>query len=195
MSLLLLLSPMDDALAPVPGSAPASASAPACASVPAFTYASKTFASIVKTTQPIIVKPSDSFAIVTSKEMLSKAIEALKKVNVKSARVTIKGALVVEVSSDKERESSVTILKEGFSESYVVEGAKMLLPKLTVVRIPSDMSQDEIIRAVCDKDEQLNQFVESGETLEVVKCFDVKNNAGDIQQKKTDIKCSPQIRS
>ena len=34
----------------------------------------------------------------------------------------------MEVSSEKDRESAVTKLKEGFSESYVVEGAKMLLP-------------------------------------------------------------------
>ena len=72
-------SPMDDALAPAPSSAPAPVSAPACASVPAFTNAIKTFASIVKTTQLIIVKPSDSDFVVTRKEMMSKANEALKK--------------------------------------------------------------------------------------------------------------------
>ena len=66
----------------------------------------------------------------------------------------------------------------------MVEGAKMLLPKLTVVGIPSDIPGDEIISAICEKDEQLNQLVDSGKTLEVAKCFDVKNNAGDIQTKK-----------
>ena len=45
----------------------------------------------------------------------------------------------------------------------------MLLPKLTVVGILSDMPEDEITSAICEKDEQLNQFVESGKTLEVVK--------------------------
>ena len=161
-------SPLDDALAPAPDSAPAPVSAPASTSAPAPMNASKTFASVVKNTQPIIVKPSDSDVNVTSKEMLSKANEALKKVNVRNARVTDKGTLVVEVSSEKDRESAVTKLKEGFSESYVVEGAKMLLPKVTVVGIPSDMSEDEIISAICEKDEQLNQFVVSGKTLEVV---------------------------
>ena len=34
------------------------------------------------------------------------------------------------------------------------------------------------------KSEQLNQLVEPGKTLEVVKCWDVKTNAGDIQLKK-----------
>ena len=71
----------------------------------------------------------------------------------------------------------------------------MLLPKYTVLGIPSDMSEDEIISAICEKDEKLNQFVESGKTLEVLKCFDVKNNAGDIQHKKAVIKYSPEIRS
>ena len=78
----------DGAIAPAPVAAPTSA--------PASTAAKKSFASIVKTTQPIIVKPSDSDAAVASKEeMLSKANEALKKVNVRNARVTNKGTLVV----------------------------------------------------------------------------------------------------
>ena len=81
--------------------------------------------------------------------MMSKDNEGLKKVNVRNTRVTNKGTLVVEVSSDKDRESAVTRLKEGFSESYVVEGTKMLLTKLTVVVIPSDISEDEIISAIC----------------------------------------------
>ena len=47
------------------------------------------------------------------------------------------------------------------------------------------MPEDEIISAISEKDEQLNQFVESGKTLEVVTCFDVKNNASDIEHKKS----------
>ena len=70
-------SPMDDAPAPAPGSAPAPISAPTPASAPAPTAVKKTFASIVKTTQPIIVKPSDNDVVVASEtEMMSKAHEA-----------------------------------------------------------------------------------------------------------------------
>ena len=61
----------------------------------------------------------------------------------------------------------------------------MLLSKLTVVGIPSDMPEDNIISAICEQEEHLNQLVESGKTLEVVKFFEVKNNAGDIQHKKS----------
>ena len=68
------ISLIEGAIAPAPVSAPTSA--PASVS----TAAKKSFASIVKTTQHIIVKPSDSDAAVASKEeMMSKAIEALKK--------------------------------------------------------------------------------------------------------------------
>ena len=52
----------DDALAPATVSAPVSA--PARASAPASTAANKTFASIVKMAQPIIVKPSDNDVVV-----------------------------------------------------------------------------------------------------------------------------------
>ena len=135
----------------------------------------KTFASIVKTTQPIIVKPSDSDAAVARKEeMMSKANKALKKANVRNGRVTNKGTLVVEVSSENDREGAISRFKEGFSHSYVVEGAKIILPKLTVVGTPPDIPGDEIISVYREKDEKLNQLVESGKTLEVVKCFDVK---------------------
>ena len=114
----------DGAIAPAPVAAPTSAPAPVS------TTAKKSFASIVKTTQPIIVKPSDSDAAVASKEeMLSKANEALKKVNVRNARVTNKGTLVVEVSSENDREGAVSRLKEGLSEAFVVEGANNVTSK------------------------------------------------------------------
>ena len=42
--------------------------------------------------------------------------------------------------------------KEGISNSCVVDGAKLLLPKLTVVGIQSDIPGDEIISVICEKD-------------------------------------------
>ena len=71
----------------------------------------------------------------------------------------------------------------------------MILPKLTVVGIPSDMPGENIISAICGKDEQINELVTSGKTLELIKCWDGKNNAGVMQSKKAAIKCSPEIRS
>ena len=46
--------------------------------------------------------------------MMSKANEALKQVNVRNCRVTNKGALVVEVTFENDRENAVSRLKEGF---------------------------------------------------------------------------------
>ena len=77
----------------------------------------------------------------------------------------------MEVPSENDREGAVCRLEKGFSNSYVVEGAKMLVPKLTVVGIPSDILDDGITNAICEKDEQFNQFVETGKTLEVVTEF------------------------
>ena len=79
----------------------------------------------MKTTQPIFVKPSDNDVVVANKdEMMSKADEALKKLNVRNCRITNKGTLFVEVSSKNHGENAVSRLKEGFSNSYVVEGVK-----------------------------------------------------------------------
>ena len=153
----------DNALAPVPAFVPSPVYAPARASTPASTDANKTFASIVKTTQSIIVKLSDDDAAVASKgEMMSKANEALKKVNVRSVRMTNKGTLIVELSSENDKESAVARLTEGFSGSYVVECAKILIQKHTIVGNPSDMPGNEIISTICEKGEQLSQLVESG---------------------------------
>ena len=82
--------------------------------------------------------------------------------------------LIVEVSSENDREYAVTRIKEGFSDSYVDEGANMLFPQLTDVGISLDMPEDEIISPTCEKDDQFNHLVESGKTLEVVKCWDIK---------------------
>ena len=61
----------DYALVTAPVYATTPASAPAC------TAAKKTFASIVKTTQPTNVKPPDKVTVVASKaDMMSKANEA-----------------------------------------------------------------------------------------------------------------------
>ena len=56
----------------------------------------------------------------------------------------------------------------------MVEGDEMFLPKLTVVGIMSDITGDDTMSATCEKDQLLNQLVESGKPLEVVKCFDGK---------------------
>ena len=99
--------PMDDAIAPAPGSAPAPVSAASPVTASASTAAKKTFASIVKTKQPTIVKPSDNDVVVASKsELMTKANEALKKVNNRNCRVANKGALFVEVSSENYRENA-----------------------------------------------------------------------------------------
>ena len=131
---------MDHSIATAPVSAPAS------------TAAKNTFVSIVKTTQRIIMKPSVSVAVVASKDyMKSKSYESLKKVNVRNATVTNKGTLAVDVFSGNHRKSAVSRLNEGFSSFFVVGGAKMLLPKFTVVGIPSDLPKNEIISAFCEK--------------------------------------------
>ena len=51
---------------------------------------------------------------------------------------------------------------------------KILLQIFTVVGIPSDMPENEIISPFCEKYERLNRLVETGTTLEVIKSRDIK---------------------
>ena len=55
------------------------------------------------------------------------------------------------MSSEKDRESAGTRPKEGFSESYKVEGTKMLLIKLRVVRNRQICQNHEVLSATCEK--------------------------------------------
>ena len=138
----IVISLIDAAIAPALVSPPTSATAPTS------TDAKKSSALIVKKMQPFIVKPLDSDAAVASKEeIMSNANETFKKTNVRNARVTNKGTLFVEVFYEMDREGTVSRLKEGFSNSYVVEAAKMLPPKLTIVGIPLNIPGVQIISA------------------------------------------------
>ena len=65
----------------------------------------------------------------------------------------------MEVSSENDREGALPRLKESFSIYYVVEGTKMLLPKLTVVGIPSDKQGDKVISAICEKMNSSNNWL------------------------------------
>ena len=65
--------------------------------------------------------------------------------------------MVVEVSSKKDRENAVTGIKEGFGDSYKFEGANMLISKLIVVVISSDMSKYDIISAIWEK--KMNKII------------------------------------
>ena len=82
---------------------------------------------------------------------MSRVNEALKKFNVRNARVTNTGTLVVQVSSENGRDDAFSRLEEGLSNSYVVEGGEMLLSTLTVVGIPSDLPGNEFISDICEK--------------------------------------------
>ena len=65
------------------------------------------FASVVKTTQPIILKPyNDDIAAASTDEMMSYN-ETLKIVNVRNSRFTNKGTIVVEVSHEKDRKNAM----------------------------------------------------------------------------------------
>ena len=86
------------------------------------------------------------------------------------------------MSSENDKEIAVTRPKQGFNNYFKV-GVKMLLLKQTVVIIPPDMPNNEIISAICEKDLQLNQLVEQGEKLEVIKSWDLKYSAGEMQCK------------
>ena len=60
------------------------------------------------------------------------------------------------MSPENDRDSALSRLREALSNSYGVEAAKILLPKVTFLGIPSDMPRYEIISAIYEKYEQLN---------------------------------------
>ena len=69
-----------------------------------------------------------------------------------------------------------------------------VLPKLTIVGIPSELTNSDILDEIRAKDCRFDQIINGGSQFEVIKCWDIKNSANDTEYKKIVVKCSPDVR-
>ena len=159
-------------------------------------FSTKSYANaVINTNVPILIKHSDDLPNFDCDEVKKKISDALRDINVNSTRITRNGDLLVNLLSSDVSKKATDSLKTVFKESIDIELAKKFPPKLTIVGLPSDFNQVSLIRDVCEKDVNIKNMIENGGCFEMIKCFDVKNEKGQIIGKKLAVKVSPSIRN
>ena len=126
----------------------------------------------------------------------TKFSDALKKVNVKNARVSGNGYLIVNVPDKVSHEKATNSLRDVFAENFSFEAPKRLLPKLTLAGVPRSIDDSRVIQCICDKDENIFEMVNSGEICEVIKSTEMRGRPGENSlYKSVVLKCSAKVRN
>ena len=154
----------------------------------------KSYSDTVKEPPVIVVKPSNQSVNIDRSEIEQLAESALINVKVKSARVNERGSLIVQVTDEKEHKNATERLTSSFSPNFTIEAPKLFLPKLTILNVPSHFSDANLLDGLCAKDDNFKQMLEGGESIEIIKCWDIKDGSGVISSKKIVVKCSPRVR-
>ena len=152
------------------------------------------YSSAVKLPPPIIIKSLNENTNIDINYLLNKANTALNKINVKTAKVNEQGTLIVQLPNETDHNIAIDNLKKVLPNSFNVERGKKLLPKLTVVGVPAEINENNIIKIICEKDDTINRLINEGEILDILKCWDIKNTSGEIESKKLVLKCSAVLR-
>ena len=93
----------------------------------------------------------------------------LKEVPVNSCRESRSGGVVVKFPNERSKKAASTLISSnlGLAEITVSEPKKML-PKMTLLDIPTSLPDEEIIGSILDKNTKIKQLTENGHTLSLV---------------------------
>ena len=163
-----------------------------CASYPV----DKTYADATKKTiNPLVIRTNEESASFNNQDFQKKVQNALKNVSVSSTRITKQGNMVINLPSESAKEKAEQNLSGVFDESVEIATIHKIPPKLTVVGLPSDFNPDEFRNAIIEKDEELKKKLEKNESfIEVLRCWDIKNDSGTVISKKLALRVSPDVR-
>jgi len=155
-----------------------------------------TFAEVIKQPPAIILKPKTGNGSFDKGSIENKFKNALKTVNVKNARITGNGNIIVNVPNEENYQKATNGLQNVFSEDFSFENPKKILPKLALLNVPKYMDDSSIISSMCEKDAEIKKMVEHGEFCTVVRSWDMKAiNVGQNDHKTVVLKCSAKIRN
>ena len=158
---------------------------------PESTYA----AALKKPNHPIILKAIGDGPDFKDRDIKKKISGALSQVNVNSTKITRNGDFIVNLPDVECIEKTTEILKGVFNDTVNIEPARKLLPKLTVIGLPSDYDSNNFKSDVCKKDDELAELIENGQ-FEVIKTWDMKDGrTGKVMSKKLAVKVTPDIRN
>ena len=125
---------------------------------------------LLKLPPPIIIKSRNENTNINIDRnyLLNRANTALNKINVKTAKVNEQGTLIVQLPNETDHNIAIDNLKKVLPNSFNVERGKKLLPKLTVVGVPAEINENNIIKIICEKDDTINRLINEGEILDIL---------------------------
>ena len=154
------------------------------------------YSNVAKKSPPsIVLKRTDDTVNFNSTETQNKIQTALKKVNVTSTKVTRQGNLIVNVPNQENYDEATRNLKNVFNESIECSNICKVPPKLTIVGLPADYDQANFCKDIGEKDEILKEMVSKENCVEIVGCWEVKNETDRVVSKKLAVKVTPEIRN
>ena len=68
------------------------------------------------------------------------------------------------------------------------------MPKITIIGVPNDITDEALVSQICDKDAFLNSEIHNDETFSVIKSWTINRYSGTQKFKILMVKCSPQIK-
>jgi hypothetical protein len=149
---------------------------------------------IVRDRQVLIVKPRPGVSVSEAEADIVKneISEALGSVPISNFRKTQRGAFVLELPNSKFMNKAKDHLDTHFKDdqNFTVNKPLKVLPKMTIVGVPSEMSNENIVKAICEKNDEINNYVMSGCILSVV-----FSRATINEEKTVVLKMAPEIRS
>ena len=118
---------------------------------------------------------------------------ALASVPVDRCKKTNSGALVVKFPTKKAKDNASKAIKEtlGTNTTLSVTEPKKMLPKMTIVGVTPDISDDEIVSNIVNKNTKIKSLVDEGSAFNLL----FTKQKEDAQTKIAVIKMSPEIRS
>ena len=143
----------------------------------------------------LFLKPKDSNLDFNSTNIQKKLQDTLKNVNVSSTRVTNQGNLIINLPDTANHSQATKSLKNAFTNSVEFDLVRKIPLKIIIVGLPNDFEQENLAAEICSKDTDLKSMMDVGNSFQILNCWEMKNDDGQIVSKKVSVRVSPEIRN
>ena len=76
-----------------------------------------------------------------------------------------------------------------------MENLKKLSPKLTIVDLPNDFDKTKFVENLGEKDDNLKKMIGNSNNIEIIGCWEMKDESGRVRSKKLAVKVTSNIRN
>ena len=149
---------------------------------------------IKRTIPPLVIKTKDDAPGINSQDSQNKIRNAPKNVSVSSTRITKNGNMIINLPNETAKEKAQKNPSNACDENFEIATVKKLQPKLTVVGLPSNFDASSFKEVLSSKDEILKRKLENDNSVEILGCWEMKNENGVVVSKKLALRVSPEVR-